>query len=263
MVDSPERPTKAKQFKGFFQYKTKYNTIWFSQKNLKNYKDVITNFKLGEFYFYCKIYTKDVSCSDGGASDLVRYYHSPKKGKRKACTNLNRVFSCTKNSSTNILTRKAEIKFTGLLTEHNFPIAAVDYLSALVKECFPDSKIVQSYSCAKTKTFCILNRAIYLDLQQSLMGEMKVSIFSLSTDVINDQNLVKMNPVTVRIYDVNHHKVVTKFLDMCLSKSSTSAGIFSSTDLVMSKYEIPWSNCIALRGRYYTSKFWKKQVLNC
>ena len=75
---------------------------------------------------------------------------------------------------------------------------------------------------------------------------MKVSVFSLSTDGINYQNLVKMNPVTLRIYDVNQHNVVTKFLDMCLSMSSTSAGIFISTDFVMSNYEIPWSNCIAL-----------------
>ena len=68
---------------------------------------------------------------------------------------------------------------------------------------------------------------------------MKVSVFSLSTNGINYQNLVKMNPVTLQIYDVNQHKVVTKFLDMCLSISSTSAGIFSSTDFVMSNYEIP------------------------
>ena len=68
---------------------------------------------------------------------------------------------------------------------------------------------------------------------------MKVSVFSLSTDGINYQNLVKMNPVTLQIYDVNQHKVVTKCLDMCLSISSTSAGIFSSTDFVMSNYEIP------------------------
>ena len=33
---------------------------------------------------------------------------------------------------------------------------------------------------------------------------------------------------------------------MCLSMSSTSAGTFSSTDFVMSNYEITWSNCIAL-----------------
>ena len=39
--------------------------------------------------------------------------------------------------------------------------------------------------------------------------------------------------MTVRIYGINQHKVVTEFLDMCLSKSATSAGV------------IPWSNCIA------------------
>ena len=48
------------------------------------------------------------------------------------------------------------------------------------------------------------------------------------------------------IYDVNQHKMVTRFLDMCISKSFTSACIFSSIDLVMSKYQIPWSNCILL-----------------
>ena len=89
------------------------------------------------------------------------------------------------------------------MAEHNLPIVAADHLSALFKECFPDSKITQSYSCTNTKTCCILNRAFYLDLQQSLVSKMKVSVFILSTDGINYQNLVKMNPVTLQIYDVN------------------------------------------------------------
>ena len=133
---------------------------------------MITNSKFGEFWFYCKKCTKDVSWSHYGASDLVRHCNSvtyQKKGNRKPCTNLNRFFACTKSSSTDILTRKAENYF---LAEHNLVIAAVDHLSALVKEYFPDSKITKSYLCAKTKTFCILNRAIYPELQQSLIDEM-------------------------------------------------------------------------------------------
>ena len=125
-----------------------------------------------------------------------------------------------------------EIKLTGFLAEHNLPIAAADHLSSLIKECFPYSKIARSYSCARTKSLYILNGAIVPDLQQSLKDEMKVSVFSLSTDGSNNQNLEKMNPVTVRIFDINQHKVVTKFLDMCLSKSSTSAGIFCSMILL-------------------------------
>ena len=83
MADLPVRPRKAKKFKGSFQYKTKYNTIWFSQENLKNFKDVIWNSKLGEFYFYCKIYTQDVSCGHGGASDLARHCNSVTHQKKK------------------------------------------------------------------------------------------------------------------------------------------------------------------------------------
>ena len=59
---STERPTKAKKFVRSFHYKTKYSITWFSQKYLKNYKDVVTNSKLREFYFYCKICT-NISCN--------------------------------------------------------------------------------------------------------------------------------------------------------------------------------------------------------
>ena len=85
-----------------------------------------------------------------------------------------------------ILTRKTEIKLTGFLAEHNLPIAAAEHLSSLIKEWFPDSKIARSYSCTRTKSSCILNGAIYPDLQQSLIDKMKVSVFSLSTDESND-----------------------------------------------------------------------------
>ena len=37
---------------------------------------------------------------------------------------------------------------------------------------------------------------------------MKTSYFSIATDGSNDQGLEKMNPVTVRIFDMNQHKVV-------------------------------------------------------
>ena len=209
---------------------------------------MITQSKLGESYFHCKICNKDVSCSHGGTSDLVWHCtavtHQKQEKERRAQPPIGS-FTYAKNSSTDIRTRKAEIKLTRFLAEHNLSIAAADHLSSLIKECFLGSKIARSYSCARAKSSCILNGAVYPDLQQSLIDKMKVNVFSLSTDGSNDQNLEKMNPVTVLIFDTNHHKVVTKFLDMCLGKSSTSAGIFCSIDSAMTKYEIPWSNCIA------------------
>ena len=100
----------------------------------------------------------------------------------------------------NNLTRRAEIKFPGFLAEHNLPNAVADHLSSLTRHCFPDSKIARSYSCARTKSSCILNGAIYPDLQQSLVKQMQQSVISLSTDGCNDQNLEKMNPASYGTY---------------------------------------------------------------
>ena len=71
---------------------------------------MITNSKLGKFYFYCKI-CKDISCSHGAASDLVRHCNlvtHQKKGRRLTQTSLG-YFACKKNSSRDILTRKAKL----------------------------------------------------------------------------------------------------------------------------------------------------------
>ena len=41
-----------------------------------------------------------------------------------------------------------------------------------------------------------------------------------------------MNPVTVRLFGINQHKVVTKFYDMC---PSTAVGIFTAINTAMMK----------------------------
>ena len=54
-----------------------------------------------------------------------------------------------------------------------------------------------------------------------------------------------MNPVTVRIFDINQYKVVTEFLDTCLSKASIAAAIFASA-FVFQLHKIPWEKCLSL-----------------
>ena len=109
---------------------------------------------------------------------------------------------------------------------------------------FPDSKIAKAYSCGKTS--CILNRAIAPDLQSTSIEQMKTSCYSIATDESNDQGLQKMNPITVRIFGINQHKVVTKFYDMCPSTSSTAVGIFTAINTAMMKNNITWNNCVSL-----------------
>ena len=127
--------SKSRKIKVSFSYKTKYNTSWFSQQNLKLYKDEITQSKIGELYFHCKICNKDVSCSHCGTSDLLQHCTavSHQKLEKERCRQWSiGSFTYTKNSSRDILTRKAEIKLTGFLAEHNLPIATAGYLNSLI-----------------------------------------------------------------------------------------------------------------------------------
>ena len=54
-----------------------------------------------------------------------------------------------------------------------------------------------------------------------------------------------MNPLTVRLFNTDHGIVTTQFLDMCLSSSSTAEGIFLKIE-ALSKYGIPWINCVGI-----------------
>ena len=63
----------------------------------------------------------------------------------------------------------------------------------------------------------ILNRAIKPELQNHVITQMKESCHSICLDGNNNQSLEKINPVTVRLFDINQQKIVTKFLDMCSS----------------------------------------------
>ena len=55
-----------------------------------------------------------------------------------------------------------------------------------------------------------------------------------------------MNPVTVRLFDINQHMVVNQFLEMCLSSSFDADGIFATIDKAFDNNGIRWDKCISL-----------------
>ena len=62
--------------------------------------------------------------------------------------------------------RRAEVKVTSFIVEHNIPLVVADHLGPFFIDIFHDSMIAKNYTCGKTKTTCILNRAIKLKLQK-------------------------------------------------------------------------------------------------
>ena len=98
---------------------------------------------------------------------------------------------------------------TGFLAEHNLPVAVADHIRALLKYIFLIPKLqVHMHVVVPVKINVCLKRAIKPDLQAKMTDQMR-DRHSVSTDGSNDQNLEKINPVTVRLFDIKQHKVVT------------------------------------------------------
>ena len=67
------------------------------------------------------------------------------------------------------------------------------------------------------------------ELKDQLVNDMQNSPFSIMIDGSNDTGIAKMYPITVKIYDVEFNRVMTKFFDMNLIEgccSGTAATIF-------------------------------------
>ncbi|MGH0136406.1 UNVERIFIED_CONTAM: hypothetical protein FKN15_061053 [Acipenser sinensis] len=143
--------------------------------------------------------------------------------------------------------RRAEIKVAVTMVNHNVPLAVADHFSPLMKECFKDSDVAQRYGAARTKTTCIINRAIAPYLHDELVKKMRNRPYTLSTDGSNDTGREKMNPLTVKLFDVD--RVKHMFLDMCITtgtNAATAETIFEKMDSVLKKDNIPWQNCVGL-----------------
>ena len=95
----------------------------------------------------------------------------------------------------------------------------------------------------------MLNGAVAPMLKSKLISKMKVQPFSICVDGSNDRELQKMNPVTVRIHDDVKDRIVTQFLDMCLSSSSTAADLYKVIDGKLAQLlecENPWRLCTSV-----------------
>lgn len=144
---------------------------------------------------------------------------------------------------------EAELKMAVLSASSDIPLAFHDLLSPMIRIAFPDSEVASTYHAASTKATCMLTVAVSPPLIEVLLERMKVQPFSISDDGSNDRGLQKINPVTVKLFDINSSSVVTRFLDMCMSSSAPAEGIF---DVVHQKLvellqcEQPWSMCTSV-----------------
>lgn len=99
-----------------------------------------------------------MSCAHQGKKDVQRHNKSATHIKFASALNKQPKLNFFQSQDDKVI--KSEVKFTHLLVQQNIPLAFADHLNRAIPQNFPDSKIAQNYSCARTKTSCILNGAL-------------------------------------------------------------------------------------------------------
>lgn len=187
-----------------------------------------------------------------GKQDVIKHCHTQSHlDLARSLDSQTRInFSSPPPESNESLKRiEAELKIAVLTASSNIPMAFHDVLSPTISKVFPDSGIASKYHSASTKATCMLNLAVAPMLVDNLIEQMKVHPFSLSIDGSNDTGVEKMNPAIVRIYDTRENRIVSRFLDMCPTTSSTAESIFTVLndrleELLQSSN--PWNMCTSL-----------------
>ena len=232
---------KKSKLSGAAKYKSTYRKEWAIKYNW------LSSIRGDKSSFRCNVCAKNVSCAHQGETDVTRHMNT--KAHQALATAL--VKQPTLNmKQANPLAEKitrAEVKMVTALIHHNVPLAMADTLSPLMADIFTDSDIAKGYASARTKTTCILNGALKPHFLGELLVLLKTEPFALSTDGSSDNGLLKMNPLTVRVFDVNRGRVANHFLDMCLAQGSTAADSFAKIDHALTtKYDVPWGNVVAM-----------------
>ena len=143
---------------------------------------------------------------------------------------------------------QAEVKMTMMIVHHNTFFNLSEHLTQIVKSEFQGSAAAENFACGRTKTSAIIN-CLGDEFKAELVDDMKKFPFSFMIDGSNDTGIAKMHAVTVRIYDVNFNRVMTKLLDMNLiegSTSGTAATIFQHVNALFQKYEISGNSVAGL-----------------
>jgi hypothetical protein len=81
---------------------------------------------------------------------------------------------------------------TNFIAENDLSIAVADKFGQLFRNMSSDWQIAKQYQCAKTKTVCILNRALARSsLHVDLVSKLKTDQYTLATDGSNNSDLTK------------------------------------------------------------------------
>ena len=198
---------------------------------------------------FCTVCNVDISIAAGGKNDVERHLKSAKHvdglSKGKSQPTLSTFMAQTSASKTvEDQAMAAEIYFAKFVAEHNLPFLVADHFSRLTKVMFPDSKIADVYSSARTKTSAIITHALAPAFREEVVQLCRSAPFTILCDGGNDQVDRKYFAILVRLWDDKVVHCVTRFLAMPVCNIATAEKLFDAINTVMEENAIPWKNVV-------------------
>lgn len=219
-------------------YTQKYRKSWEQNPEFSAW---LTSGKKGNMYFHCKV------CGDeylGGISAVRKHSGSEKhKKKSQAVSNIppvDKIF--VHHNSLEFKKKEAEIRLAMFITEHNISLRTSDHLVQMFKSIFPESEVVKTMSCNRTKATALVSQVIGKNAFENLIFRMKNQYFSILIDESTDKSSIKHLALVVRIIDLPKFVVKDEFCYLKEMAQATANDIYSEIINFFNNNSIPYKD---------------------
>ena len=199
---------------------------------------------------HCNICNVEFKILHGGRHDCRKHVQSQKHVNRAKAANPSQQinnFSTSANSDLQNNITRAEALFTGVLVEHNLPLAAAGHASALFKKMFlvpitNPKDIIEKYSCGRKKTATTIHELE--NSREKLIKHCRNAAYNIATD--GNDVATKRYPLLITYTNEDCQVYVGLLAMLDLKDSGTGKNI---AELIMNELKglgIPLENCLSL-----------------
>ena len=140
--------------------------------------------------------------------------------------------------------KRAEVKMAAFLVEHHLPFQAMDHLSDLVTDIFPDSEIAAQFHSKHTKTRAIVKHVLADHFRGGLYEQLRKTLFSIIIDETTDISSEKLLAIVVRFFCTKERRVKRQFLKLLEVAESDAATLVRALISFFHSHSIPLKNII-------------------
>ena len=202
----------------------------------------------GATYAFCTVCNVDFSVAGGGVHEVKRHCGSGKhQNLLEGLVGQPSIVSVLPKAREDSLREKAlksEIYFVRFIAEHNLPFATADHFTKLCKLMFPDSRVAEAFSCARTKTAALVTHALGPAADSAVTVMCQKQPFTILCDGGNDNFAKKYFCVMVKLWDDGLRRSVVHFLDCPVCNIATGETLFQALSMALEDRCIPWKSVI-------------------